>query len=97
MFFVFSLCFAMDAILFAILIAVIFRKSSTVITCVIAAWFGLMVLDSLASPSLTNVGHCMVAAFNPFTAFKLGIKVASTFESRCTFRLLNNFIFSAKC
>jgi ABC-type multidrug transport system fused ATPase/permease subunit len=75
----------MGAIVFAVLISTIFRKSAIAIAVAIISWIGLMVLDSFYTTSLTNIPHCFLVSLNIYTAFKLGIKSAIMAETSATY------------
>lgn len=65
---------------FAIFISVVVRTSPGLI--VVFAWLGLAAIDYILSPATTDVLFCFFASLNPYTAFKLGVKAATSYEMR---------------
>lgn len=78
----FSLSYAIASLLFSVLISVIIPRSSISLTIVIAGWCALFAIDWVVKPALNEVGSCLIASLNFFTAFRLGVKAASSFEAR---------------
>jgi hypothetical protein len=75
--------FAFSALLIAVLISVIVKRSSLAIISILGAWITLVVTSMYMDVSLNSVAYCFLASFNVVMAFKLGVKSASSFETRC--------------
>lgn len=84
-----SLIYGIAAITFSILISVIFRKPALAIAAVVLIWFGLGVVDYFLKPALSQIGYCFFSSLNIFTAFRLGVQAASSYETRCKFFFRN--------
>lgn len=88
----FCLLFAVAAIVFSILISVLFRKTSLAVAAVIFLWFGLFAIDAHWKLYPTNIGLSVLQSFNIFTAFHFGLLAMGRYESRLIdLNLLNIF------
>ena len=85
MFISFCLIFGIAAVVFCILISVLFRKTSLAVAAVTLAWFGLYAIDTYVKLSPTNIGLSILQSFNVFTAFHLGLLAMGRYESRCMY------------
>ncbi|KAE9555651.1 hypothetical protein FO519_001122 [Halicephalobus sp. NKZ332] len=78
----FCLIFGVAAVVFCILVSVLFRKTSLAVAAVILLWLGLYALDTHIKLSPTNIGLSILQSLNVFSAFHLGLLAMGRYESR---------------
>uniref|UniRef100_A0A7E4WCV7 ABC transporter domain-containing protein n=1 Tax=Panagrellus redivivus TaxID=6233 RepID=A0A7E4WCV7_PANRE len=78
----FCLLFSIPVVLTSILVSVCFRKSSLAIVAIFIIWFGMCKLDEYLDLTPTRIGSCFLGSLNIYTAFRLGVQVMGSFESR---------------